>query len=448
MSSIDPPAAALPWPRPAYAWYVVAMLVIALSFAIVDRTIISLLVDPIKKDLHISDSQIGLLQGLAFAICYTTFGLLLGFVTDRSNRRAVLTLGISFWSLSTIACGLASSFGTLFAARVGVGLGEAAIMPVAASMIADYFPAKKRGQAFGIFLLGGSIGIGIGNLMGGITIQLADGLRGIAPVLLGDLHNWQITFLAVGFPGLLVAAAFFITVREPVRREKIDARGGYSLGPLWRHMRANGGAYTTVMGGAVLVVTSISANSAWLATVFIRVHGWSPLQVGASLASMTLIGMTSAVTVGWALLAFAKRGRDDGPVWAIAAQSMAQMIFGPMVCLAPTPTLALVAYGIMLLVTNWASSASMTGLSQITPNELRGQVVAVYTLLTGVVSLTIGTLAVGFLSDHAFPDKTGIGPSLATVIFICGSSGTVLLLIGRNTFRAAAQRALVWQEKG
>src|SRR3954471_2613027 len=135
------------WPEASYAWYVVGMIVVAWSFAILDRTVISLLVDPIKADLHITDSQIGLLQGLAFAICYTSFGLVLGFMTDRLNRRWVLGAGIAFWSLATIWCGFADSFGMLFAARIAVGLGEAAIMPGSASLIADYFPVEKRGRA-------------------------------------------------------------------------------------------------------------------------------------------------------------------------------------------------------------------------------------------------------------------------------------------------------------
>src|SRR4051812_1797503 len=108
MTSNPSLTASLPWPRTSYAWYVVAVLVLAFSFAILDRTIISLLVTPIRRDLHITDAQIGLLQGLAFAICYTTFGLVLGFVTDRVDRRAVLTGGIAFWSVATIACGMAN----------------------------------------------------------------------------------------------------------------------------------------------------------------------------------------------------------------------------------------------------------------------------------------------------------------------------------------------------
>ena len=450
IASTDTPSAAsgkAAWPRPFYAWYVVGMLVLAFTFAVLDRSIISLLVDPIKADLHITDAQVGLLQGLAFAICYTSFGLVLGFMTDRLNRRYVLSAGIAFWSLATVLCGFADSFATLFAARIAVGLGEAAIMPASASLIADYFPVEKRGRAYGIFLFGGSLGVGFGNLMGGIATEVSDGIRGLAPTWLGDLHMWQTTFIAVGVPGLFVALAFVLTVREPDRREKVDHSGGYSLAPLWRHMRKNLKAYVTFMGGAVLNVTAINANTAWLATIFIRVHGWTPAQVGANLFLMSLVGMTSSISVGFALAALTKRGRRDAPVFTTLAQSCSQLVFGPMICLAPTPYMALGFYVVMLLTTNWTTSSAMTGLSQITPNELRGQMVAFYTLLTGLISLTIGTYSVGFLSDHVYEGAKAIGPSLGTVLALSGVTAIITLTTGRLAFKKAAEEAEAWQER-
>src|SRR5262249_53517512 len=157
-----------------------------------------------------------------------------------------------------------------------------------------------------------------------------DGIRGLAPSLLGDLQMWQTTFIAVGVPGLLVALAFVLTVREPVRREKVDHSRGYSLAPLWRHMRSNLRAYATFMGGSVLNVTAINANTAWLATIFIRVHGWTPAKVGANLFLMSVVGMTSSISIGFALAALNKRGYREAPVFTTLAQSCFQMVFGPL----------------------------------------------------------------------------------------------------------------------
>ena len=291
------------WPDPRYAWYVVAMLVLAYTFAILDRSVISLLVQPIKADFGVTDAEIGLLQGLAFAICYTTFGMVLGVITDRANRRLILVAGITVWSLSTILCGFAPNFRMLFLARIGVGLGEACILPVAGSIISDYFSPLRRPKAYGIFLLGGTLGTTAGYVLGAVAIITADAVRAAVPGLLGDLHNWQVTFFLAGVPGLMVALLIFATVREPVRREKIATDGPPQLGPLFQHLRINARAYFTLLAGTVLNVTGIYAQISWAATLFIRVHGWSPVDVGNTLAVLSVFGGMSSI-----LLAFS--GRD------------------------------------------------------------------------------------------------------------------------------------------
>jgi hypothetical protein len=177
------------------------------------------------------------------------------------------------------------------------------------------------------------------------------------------------------------------------------------------------------------------------------VHGWTPAKVGANLFLMSMVGITSSISVGFVLAGLMKRGRRDAPVFTTLAQSCCQMVIGPLLCLAPSPYLALTFYSLMLLTTNWTTSSAMTGLSQITPNELRGQMVAFYTLLTGVISLTVGTYSVGFLSDHVYTGAHAIGPSLGTVLGLSGASAIVTLLSGRASFKRAAEQAESWQER-
>ena len=435
------------WPRPAYAWYVVSMLVLAYSFAILDRGVIGLLVQPIKADLNVTDSEIGLLQGLAFAICYTSFGLVLGVFADRTNRRWLLAAAVFVWSVCTIACGFASSFRMLFLARIGVGLGEACILPVAGSLIADYFPPLRRPKAYGMFLLGGTFGTSIGYVLGTIAILVADSVRGLAPTLMSAVHNWQITFFLAGVPGLAVAALFFITVKEPVRREKIADGTQVSFRPLFNHLRANRHAFFTMLGGTVLNVTCIYAQISWIPTLIMRVHGWSAAKAGTTLALISPVGGLSALTVGWFVAWLARRGNSDAPVIASSLHSVGLMVFGPLTVLAPTPEIAFFPYFVFNSFANWSSAAALMGLNQITPNELRGQVTALYTLLTGLVSLTVGAFAVGFLNDNVFAGNGGIAPSLATVFGICGFMALVILTTGRPAFRAAAARALAWAER-
>jgi predicted MFS family arabinose efflux permease len=434
------------WPKPSYAWYVVAMLVLAYSFAILDRAVIGLLVEPIKADFGVTDAEIGLLQGLAFALCYTTFGLVLGMITDRANRQLILVTGITVWSISTILCGLAPDFKWLFVARVGVGLGEACILPVAGSLISDYFSPVQRPKAYGIFLLGGTFGTVAGYVLGTIAIITADWVRGVFPSLLDGVHNWQVTFFLAGAPGIIVAALVWLTVREPERREKGNATDASQFAPLFKHLRTHARAYFALLAGTVLNVTGIYAQIAWGATLVIRVHGWKAADVGTAFALIAVVGAASSVIVGWVITAFVKRGHTDAPLLAALMHSASLMIFGPLACLAPSPLWGLGPYIAFNVFANWSSASALMGLSQITPNEMRGQATALYTLLTGLVSLTVGSYSVGFLTDHVFTGPTGIAPGLAVVFGAVGLLGVIVLAWGRPAFRAAVAGAEAWQK--
>ena len=205
------------WPKPAVAWFSVAVLVIAFIFSIADRIIIALLVDPIKTDLGLSDTDLGIMMGLAFAIFYALMGLPIGRLSDRHSRRSIIAVGIFLWSLMTAACGLARNFSELFLARVGVGVGEATLSPAAYSMIADSFPREKLGRAISVYQSGAFFGVGLALIFGGIAIRFAAGAESVDLPLIGTVAPWQMAFIAIGLPGILVAALMF-TVKEPVRQ--------------------------------------------------------------------------------------------------------------------------------------------------------------------------------------------------------------------------------------
>ena len=165
----------LSWPKPAVAWFGVGVLVFAFIFSIADRIIISLLVDPIKLDLELSDSDMGLMMGPAFALFYALMGLPIGRMVDRRSRTMIVGTGIFLWSIMTALCGMARSFWELFLARVGVGVGEATLSPAAYSMIADSFPKEKLGRALGVYQSGAFFGVGFALIFGGLAIQFAKG---------------------------------------------------------------------------------------------------------------------------------------------------------------------------------------------------------------------------------------------------------------------------------
>lgn len=438
------------WPQPAYAWYVVVLLLFAYAFAIVDRIVIGLLVDDIKADLQITDTQMGLLQGFAFTVLYSLAALPIGFAVDRFNRVRLLVAGITIWSAMTVMSGFARSYATLFTARVGVGLGEAAVTPTATSLIGDYFPPEKRARAFGVFMVGGAVGSGLAYLLGGFAIQISHPFREMFPALLGGLAQWHITFILVGLPGFVLAPLIWLTMREPKRREKRDTTTdkGIRYDLVVKQLRNHPLAYFSLFVGSSINVAIVYAQFGWLPTAFMRIYGWAPTQVATTLSMISVpCAVISAISAGWVMSWFAKRGRNDGPIIVAAAQGAVWAVFGGLKFLMPTPELAVLFHVMTTLFGSLAITAALTGIAQITPNELRGQFTALYSLMTGLLAVSGGTLLVGFLSDNVFTGPTGIRFSMTAVYFGLGSLGVLCLLLGRTAFARAGLEAREWSEE-
>jgi MFS family permease len=223
-SSTLPPRAEPPYPRSVYAWYVIGVLIVAYTFSFIDRQILALLGEQIIHDLKMSDFQYGLLS-TAFAVLYVVLGIPIGWIADRYSRRTLIAAGIVVWSVMTVASGLTKNFVQLFATRVGVGVGEAALTPPAYSLIADYFPPRLLGRAMGAYGMGVYIGSGLAFIVGGLVVGAVSGIKIDVPIV-GELWGWQTAFIIVGLPGLLVALLMF-TVKEPFRRGK--ARTGENI---------------------------------------------------------------------------------------------------------------------------------------------------------------------------------------------------------------------------
>ena len=211
-------AESVPYPRPAYAWYVVVVLLLAYVLAFVDREVIAQLVPDIKRSLGISDTKMSLLLGGAFALFYTFFGVLIAYAADRGNRRWIIFTGVVVWSVMTMGCGLASTFVGLFIARVGVGAGEGALNPSALPLLKDYFPPDRIGRAIGLYTAGVSSGSGLAFVIGGSVYPSLQARGPVVWPIVGLVEPWQQMFIWVGMPGVLIAL-LVLTIREPVRRE-------------------------------------------------------------------------------------------------------------------------------------------------------------------------------------------------------------------------------------
>lgn len=442
---IQAPVPARVWPHPAWGWFAVVALMIAYTSSFIDRQILSLLVEPIRADLTITDTQFSLLAGIAFSLFYTVMGIPLAKLADRGSRRMIIFVGIVVWSVMTVCCGLANSFWALFAARIGVGVGEAALSPAAYSMISDYFPPRMRARALAVYSMGPYIGAGLALMIGGGVIDMISRAGSLSLPVLGELAPWQQTFVLVGLPGLLIAALFLI-VREPPRHGlvKADARAGV-LSFMWSRKKT---FYAMIMGFSVFGIAGIS-YLAWIPAVMIRQHGWDAAQVGFTYGAILLLAATPGVLVGgWLSDLLAARGRKDAPLYAAIIGLVCCIPFAIATPLLPDATWAVASLAAFSFFAGVMNSLPATSLQAVAPNQLRAQVTAIYFLIGNLISLGAGPTLVAAISDSLLGGPQKIGTALAIVSGIAITAASAILILTLPHFRASVDEAEEWQGRG
>jgi len=429
------------YPSPRVAWRALAVLMLAYTVSFADRTILTLLIPPIQRDLGISDTQVSLLAGFAFAVFYTLMGIPLGRIADRHNRRNLIAAGITVWCLMTAACGLARNYWQLFAARVGVGVGEAALSPAAYSMISDLFPKARLGRAIAVYSLGLPIGSGIALVIGGLVVALVADAPPVALPLVGSLQAWQMAFLLVGLPGILVAV-LVLGLPEPLRRDRVAA-GSTALPPaaVVGFVRANRRTLLHHFGGLAMLVVIVYGSTAWVPTFFIRTHGWDSGRIGVAYGLIFMTCGTGGLLAG-GLLAdrLWNRGKADAHL-RVVLLSVATMTpcFAVMPWL-PSPELALAALALATFTSSLHGGVAGAALQLITPNELRAQMTAVYFFVANLVGLGLGPTAVALLTDYAYGSPDALGRSLSTLAALAGPLSVLLVATGLRHYRGSVER--------
>ena len=438
-----------PYPHPAYAWYVVVVLLLAYILAFVDREIIALLVPDIKASLQISDTQMSLLLGGAFAVFYTFFGVIIAWFADRGNRRWLIFAGVTFWSLMTAACGFATSYAALFLARVGVGAGEAALNPSALSILKDYFPPDKIGRAIGLYTAGVSSGSGLAFIFGGAIYPKIKAAGPVELPLLGWHEPWQLMFIYVGLPGLLIAL-LALTVKEPVRREflasgvkPIASPVNKTLAHLFSRWRAFLVLFFALSGLAIMAY----GIGFWIPEFLRRTYDLSPEELGFWVqwrGVITIVfGLSGVLIGGWMSDYFQKR-YEDGYVRVCLASFVVMATGYCLFTLMPTPLLAVLFLIPATLGAAAPTAAGAAAVVAIAPPTMRAQVVAFYYFVLNAVGFFVGPTAVAMVTDFYFADEAQLRYSMFVVALVVSIIGTALLIYNLPHFRAAAREAKQW----
>jgi len=430
-----------------YLWYVVAILTLASTFSIIDRQILNIMIGPVKRDLGgISDFQVSLIMGFAFTFLYSVLSYPAGRIADRYSRKNLMVAGIASWSLLTMVCGLAHQYWHLFLARMGVGVGEATLGPAANSALADYFDASRLPLMIGIVSSAPFIGQGLANIAGGTLIDYLEATPNFVWPIVGELYSWQMVFIVVGAPGLLIALAMWF-LQEPARRGKMrDTQDSVPFREVWAFVLERKKFFALVFLGYLCLATQGWSLFSWLVEYYVRNHDWTRSEIGLVYGSIALgVGIAGSVIGGlWAGWLISKNFVDG---------TLRVVMYGTIVLLPTAGLLTVVSdpwLGIILLIPVTFCMAMPPGLMMATlqaiaPNELRGQMVAFYLIAVNFLAYTFAPTLPAMMSDFIFADELALGKSISILAVFNYSLAAICFYFGLRQYRLAIEAAQAWR---
>lgn len=383
-------------------WLVVLLLSAAAVFAFIDRFALSLMLEPIKQDLRLTDTQLGLLNGIAFGLFYAALALPLGWIADRWSRKGTIILGMSVWSAATAACGFANNFAQLLLARIGVGAGEAGLVPASYAIIHDRFAGGRVNLATSVFQIGGFLGIGLSMLTAGLVYAFFIGGGGSQLPYIGDLRPWQQTFVAAALPApIFIIALAFLKEKRGARQTFTGTKTHSTTGADGQWPKGFRLIYALLFIGAASEIGCSYALLGWMPSIFAREAGWGPQQIGLAYGTTLLVVAPAGVLIGgWLTDRFQRRGRADA---RILLPLVASSICLPLILLLPVvepgmPLLVLAACLHFFL--GMPMGVVPAFIQAITPAARRSFISAIYLLACNVIGIGVGSIVIGKLADR------------------------------------------------
>jgi MFS family permease len=414
--------------------------------------VIAYLIGPMKRDMALTDTQVGLITGFGFAVLYTFLGLPIGRAADRFSRKKIITIGVLVWSFMATMCGLARTGTHLFLARVGVGVGEAALSPAAYSLITDSFPREKLGRAFGVYNMGIAIGGGIASLTAGIVIVAVSGVSSYTLPIVGTVRGWQLVFIVTGLPGVILPL-LLLTVREPVRRGLLKSAGQTKavvpFSEVLAFVRSNISFYALHCIAIGLLAMVGYGVGLWLPEALVRAYrpeGLTIPTVAKVLGLATMFFNAAGIyTAGRLSDHLSAKGLRDAPILVAAGVAIAIVLTSSLTPFMPSLTTLWIAIAVGAFPFSAYTAVGSMAINQVTPNQMRAQVSAIYLFVINVLGLGVGPALIPFINDRFFHDPAKIRYALSAVVVGGCLLAALLLWLVRPIYRQKHLAAAAWQ---
>jgi MFS family permease len=418
------------------AWLTVAVLSLLYLFGTLDRQMMALLVGAIKRDLGFSDMEIGVLQGVAFSLFFVIASPPIGWLVDRVSRRAIIFWGTLVWASCAAVSGIASSFAQMFAARAGVGAGEATLQPSAFAIIADSFPAERLAFPMSVFVIGANVGAGLSFIFGGLIVQWAGSGNAEAIPLLGDMEAWRLAFLLTGIPGIALAfVAFLLPRSEPVVQAEED-QGDFARA--WRHYRSHLGFYLLHNLAFACCIGMIVGLLAWNPAFLSRHYGWDAGSAGVWLGCTQIPTSLVALTVhGWAVDRLFRAGMKDAHMRWFAVMCPLAGCFAAAAYLVNDVWLMLALFNCALFCIVPYPGIAAAALQIATPPDLRGKLSSAYLIGLNLIGSLSGPMLVAAFTQYFFADEAKVGWSMSLTAALLMGLGTICCIAGLGPMRRA-----------